>query len=283
MTNISFSLPPFSKVADYFCITNNTEMEKVIHILDNYSAEGTLRKALEVKGVTEETICYPYHIYYGRIPTKSTYEACIEETHKYDTPSARSSLKEALSCFYAIDFTEFEKIVVWHSNDTQSLLFLYLMLSILSGNKDNGIIYEADLDKLNLSLYANPIDQTNQTGCYTVNDFLETLKHISPIDNGRIVNLMSRWENLLSISELSPWRFIKNGEFIIKNEDWMDETILEQLSKNPTRHKVYHDVFIVAYKLDNVVSHYFIIARIMQKAKEWSYCITKNGFIEKLL
>ena len=94
---------------------------------------------------------------------------------------------------------------------------------------------------------------------------------------------MSRWENLLSISELSPWRFIKNGEFIIKNEDWMDETILEQLSKNPTRHKVYPDVFIVAYKLDNVVSHYFIIARIMQKAKEWSYCITKNGFIEKLL
>ena len=109
MTNISLSLPPFGKVADYFCITNNTEMEKVIHILDNYSAEGTLRKALEIKGVTEETICYPYHIYYGRIPTKSTYEACIEETHKYDTPSARSSLKEALSCFYAIDFTEFEK------------------------------------------------------------------------------------------------------------------------------------------------------------------------------
>lgn len=47
-------------------------MERVIHVLDGYSAEGTLMAAFERLGINEKTAGFPHALYYGDIPTKDT-------------------------------------------------------------------------------------------------------------------------------------------------------------------------------------------------------------------
>ena len=260
-------------------------MEKVIHVLDNNSAEGTLRELFKTKGISDETVCFHHSLCYGIIPTRTTYEACVDEYFRYATPSERKRRKEYLARFYAIDFSEYDKIVVWHSNDTNSQCFLYLMASIMSDRHEKDIMFEADISKAlshnELSRRSNPIDHTLQTGCCTVNDYLAAMNHVSKIDGEKFEKLMSRWQDLLNKSRLSPFRFVKDDDIIVLNEDWMDKAILEQLSLNPSKHNLYRDTSAIFYKIDHVVGYDPIFARIKQKADEWGYHITYNRYIEK--
>ena len=260
-------------------------MAKVIHVLDNYSAEWVLRKAFEIKGISEETVCFPYPFCIGEIPTRATYKACVDETFRYDKPSERKRTKEDLARFYAIDFSGYEKIVVWHSNDSESLCFLYFMISIMADKLEKDIMYEADITKTlsreELSKRSNPIDHTLQTGCCTVDDYLAAMNHVSKIDGEKFEKLMSRWKVLLNKSKLSPFRFVKDDDVIVMEEDWMDKAILEQLSLTTTKHNLYRDISAIFYKINHVVGYYPIYARIKQKADEWGYHITYNRYIEK--
>ncbi len=260
-------------------------MAKVIHVLDNYSAEGVLRKAFEIKGISEETVCFPYPFCMGEIPTKATYEACVDETFRYDKPSGRKRTKEDLARFYAIDFSGYEKIVVWHSNDSESLCFLYFMVSIMADKLEKDIMYETDitrtLSREELSRRSNPIDHTIQTGCCMDSDFVEAMNHVSKIDSEKFKELMFHWQDLLNKSRLSPFRFIKDDDITMLDEDWMDKAILEQLSLNPTKHNLYRDISAIFYKIDHVIGYYPVYARIKQKADEWGYHITYNRYIEK--
>ena len=260
-------------------------MAKVIHVLDNNSAEGTLREIFKTKGISDETVCFHHSLCYGIIPTRTTYEACVDEYFRYATPSERKRTKEDLARFYAIDFSGYEKIVVWHSNDSESLCFLYFMISIMADKLEKDIMYEADITKTlsreELSKRSNPIDHTLQTGCCTVDDYLAAMNHVSEIDGEKFEKLMSRWQVLLNKSKLSPFRFVKDDDVIVMEEDWMDKAILEQLSLTTTKHDLYRDISAIFYKINHIVGYYPIYARIKQKADEWGYHITYNRYIEK--
>ena len=270
-----------------FAGVKQKEMERIIHVIDNCSAEGTLREMFRKEGIEEATICFPYPLYYGEVPTKNTYSDCVDKTFRYFSQREKKSFKDSLSRFYSVDFSEYDKVIVWHSNDSRSQFVLFLMASIIADDIEKDILYEVDLTKVlspkKLSHKANPIDHTVQTGVYTCSEYSKALKLVSKIDidSERMDNLASMWLVLLYNSGLSPWRFLENDEIVMLNEEWMDEAILEQLSHNPSKHNIGRDIVELWYKIDHVVGDYPVFARIKDKEKEWGYHIIHNYYIEK--
>ena len=162
-----------------------TAMEKVIHVLPNCSAQGTLREVLKIKGISEETLGFHHSLCHGIIPTRTTYEACVDDNFRFARPCERQWMKEDLARFYAVDFSEYEKVVVWHSNDSESQCFLYFMVSLISEMSKQDILYEADVTEIlsseELLRRSNPIDHTLPIEYYTNSDFSEAINIISKV------------------------------------------------------------------------------------------------------
>lgn len=258
-------------------------MERVIHVLDGYSAQGTLKVALKREGINEKTVGFPQALFYGDVPTKDSYGTCVDRTYCFFSTKKKVRRKEELSRFFSINFSDYDKVVVWHSNDSQSQFVLYMMANLIAADR----LYEVDLREAipaeEFMRRSNPIDHTLHPACCTEDDFIEALKFVSIIDDEKVKRLQVQWRHLVESSCKSPWRFLKDGEIITLEEGWMDVPILEQLSLNPAKHTLYFDIGqIMVTKLDQVIGDYPIFARIKEMAPVWGYRVT-NKYIEKIV
>ena len=258
-------------------------MEKILHIIDSREAAWTLGCVLSQIGREDKILYYPLTLTYGEIPYGDAFRDIIDKDYRYMSKPEKELTKEKIAEFYSTDYSQYDKVIAWHSNNSDSQFLLYLTAILL---EDNDNFYEVDLSKL-VSISEPGSNAPNciekrQTSCYYGEELLKGLYFISKVDEDRREELEAWWLVLLWRSGFSKWRFIHNGDIVVLEDDWMDNAILEQLALTTEKHKLREDYIKATLSLKFFVStEYPVIARIREKEKDWGYHVTYNRYVEK--
>lgn len=195
---------------------------KILHIVQGYSARGTFRRFLKETNKAEEVLAFPTDFKHGAIfkdfsddelqkrflYLKTLYKDCDELTY------------ETIHNFVNHDFNQYEKIVVWHGNNVDEWLLLYMMCALIK--KD---IYEVDVEELKSHFSRLRHSPFLSLSCCSEENIIYLYDRIKPISNCQKQEYASQWERW-SQSD-APIRIMDNQNNIVEvGEDYFDESLL---------------------------------------------------------
>ena len=190
-------------------------MKKTLHIGDNDSWEGCMKLALygTAPKDTYDILSFDYSFCTACLPqnlSSKELERCLKGTH--------SSLYNNLILRFAdIDLKAYDKIVIWHTYDSNSLLLLYFFSTIVEGDLYHCVIRGSDEDM--------------KTGAATPDNIEDAIHNIK---------LLSKEERLMfndiysSLAESEGIPKIANGyQIVCKSKEFVKELLLKNVTKTP--------------------------------------------------
>ena len=231
--------------------------KKTLHVVSGLSYRGTLKFGLFQMGIKDEIIYLPIDFSFRYIPkdfsdTELMLSAIsinilgVELQEKIDI---FNQLKE----FVTKDYSDYEKVVVWHGWSAYDLLLLYLM-SVLVG--DN--LYHIDITtcedfmKKKSSLPYLDMGYVSPYDIYTFN-MPSFAKAVTDKEKIEYTNQWNRWKN-----SSAPYRFSNIHTGVIEEypADFMDEAIIKY-AKNESKFIILvgkvHKEFDCLFISDNIV------------------------------
>ena len=190
-------------------------MKKTLHIGDSDSWEGCMKLTMyniAPKG-SYDILSFDYSFCTACLPqnlSKQEIERCLKGTH--------SSLHNDLVLrFTDIDLKAYDKIVIWHTYDSNSLLLLYFFSTVVEGDLYHCVIRGDDEDM--------------KTGAATpenLEDCIHNIKMLSKEERRMFNDIYTS----LSDSEGIP-KIADGYQIVCKSKEFVKELLLEHVTKTP--------------------------------------------------
>lgn len=206
--------------------------EKTIHVVSALTYRGTLKQAFSKMGVTDEIIYLPVAFSFFYIPKDFTdKELCFSALSNCNPYFDSQCLYEELRKFIDKDFTQYDKVIVWHGWEADDLLLLYLMSVLVESN-----LYHVDIRECKELVKKQSTDMRRSyfglgwVSPYDITSFnlYSYAKSLSEEEKEHNKTQWYRWAN-----SSSPYRISSLSDGIIREYpvDFMDEVILDCAKK----------------------------------------------------
>ena len=201
---------------------------KTLHIVSGLSYRATLKIGLSELGIKDDIVYLPIDLSLHYIPKDFSDTELMQSAMSLNILGLELQEKmvvfNQLKEFVTTDYSNYDKVIVWHGWSAYDLLLLYLM-SVLVG--DN--LYHIDITtcedymKKYPSLPYLDMGYVSPYDVYTFN-MLSFAKAVTDKEKIEYTNQWSRWKN-----SSAPYRFsnIHTGVIEEYQADFMDEAILK--------------------------------------------------------
>ena len=202
--------------------------KKTLHVVSCLTARGTLRMGFREMKINKEITYLPIDLSYGYIPKDfSDRELCF-------TLASHNQMKvfEELKKFVTTDYSQYEKVIVWHGWSAYEQLLLFLMSVLVEGT-----LYHVDIRdckgfmEKHMSFYPNSaypdMGYVSAYDIYTYN-MISFAKPLSEDEKNYYRQQWFKWVN-----SKTPYRFsdIHTGIMVEYPENFMDDSIKEYAQK----------------------------------------------------
>ena len=202
--------------------------KKTLHVVSCLSYRGTLKNGLFQMGIKDEIAYLPIDFSLHYIPKDFSDTELMQSVMSLNILGLKLQEKivifNQLKEFVTTDYSNYEKVIVWHGWSADELLLLYLM-SVLVG--DN--LYHIDIAtcedfmKNNSSLPYLDMGRVSPYDIYIFN-MPSFAKAVTDKEKIEYTNQWNRWKN-----SSAPYRFSNIHSGVIEEypADFMDETIIK--------------------------------------------------------
>lgn len=241
--------------------------KKTLHIVRSLSIMGAVRMGLSKLDYYPEISYFPINLSIGYIPKDfSDKELCFAlASHN------QIEFFEKLKRFVTTDYSQYEKVIVWHGWSAHDLLLLYLMSVLVKGTlyhvdiRDCKGFMEKHLSKDSSRSYPD----MGYISPYDICTY-DMLSLAKPLNNDEKFDCRMQWSGWVNTS--SPYRFssIYNGVIEEYPGNFMDDSIIISMQKYSRLLRVVGNVMME-------YDHLFIPDSIIMRR---IYQLRDNGEIE---
>jgi len=233
--------------------------KNTLHIVSSLSIKSPVRIGLGELDIYPEISYLPINFSFGYIPINFSDKELCFALASHDHMEVFDKLKE----FVTTDYSQYEKVIVWHGWSAHELLLLYLMSVLVEGTlyhvdiRDNNGFMERFLSKDPLRTYPD-MGYVSPYDIYTY-DMLSIAKPLSDNEKQYCREQWKRWANTSSPYRLSS---ILNGVIEEYPESFMDDSIRKSVQKYS---RVVRVIGSVMMEYDHLfISDCMILRRIYQ-------------------
>ena len=233
--------------------------KKTLHVVSCLTVSGTLRMGLREMNIKPEITYLPIDLSYGHIPKDfSDKELCFALASH-----GQIEIFDELKKFVTTDYSQYEKVIVWHGWSAYDQLLLFLMSVLVKGTlyhvdiRDCKGFMEKYLSKDPSRTYPD-LGYVSPYDIYTY-DMISLAKPLNDDDKEYYSRQWFKWAN-----SKAPYRFSDIHIGVIEEypENFMDDSIKEYANKYSNLMRVTGEVF---KKYDDIfISENIIIKRIYQ-------------------
>lgn len=232
-------------------------MNKTLHIVSDISAAGAIKMHLKGINSTDKVAEWSAPLMYGplfsdfsdkELKRRAGYLNKLFGHYDYDP---YSTMHNIVNC----NFDKYEKVVVWHGNNVNELLLLYMLSSLTKGR-----LYEADITELYELFPHFKSTPVPLAVAYCSEDNIRIMYHkIKPISEETKAEYVAEW-NRWAESD-APLRLKGNDNTIFEaDEDYFDSSVLSACTTGYTKAaRVIVNVFMGSNQL---ISDVFLTKRI---------------------
>lgn len=201
-------------------------MEKILHITSGHSAAGVLRQCLRERALYDKVERSAGLLTYGPMPKDFSEKELMKRAQYLDAQfrCGATILYAEIGCLIKHDFDKYDKTVLWHGDNVEEQLLLYMLCSFIKKE-----LYQADITALYelFPHFKNTGRPLSLGSCSSENARIMYDK-IEPISPGLKQKYSQRW-NYWSKSE-SPLRIMCDNTILEADEDYFDDFILSKCS-----------------------------------------------------
>jgi hypothetical protein len=213
--------------------------KKTLHVVSSLCTKGTLKMGLCKLEQKPEIAYLPIDLSFGYIPKDfSDKELCFAlASHGH------MEVFEELKKFVTTDYSQYEKVIVWHGLSASELLLLYLMSVLVEGE-----LYHVDIRDYKGK---DPSRLYSDMGYVCPGDISDMISLAKQLNFNAKEYCREQWYKWASST--TPYRFSNIHTGVIEEypEDFMDDSIKEYVQKKSSFNRVvgkimmkYHDLFI---------------------------------------
>ena len=208
--------------------------EKVLHIVDGPSS----RWVLQVGKITDEIFAFPLYLSFGPIPKDfSDQELCYSMMTLYNWPNPDRFFEEfsKLKRMVKLDYSSYDKVVVWHGGEAHELLVLYMMAVLTDNNLYHVDIRDCSEFMGKMEYIPNPYMEDVSPSDISTFNMASNMKKVSPQENEEYRKMWHEWTK-----SKAPYRFTSLVSDCIKEYtgDFMDETILDVIEEEMDQRRI---------------------------------------------
>ena len=220
--------------------------KKTLHVVSSLCTKGTLKMGLCKLEQKPEIAYLPLDLSIGYIPKDFSDKELCFALASHGHMEVFDQLKE----FVTTDYSQYEKVVVWHGLSASELLLLYLMSVLVEGElyhvdiRDCKGFMEKHLSKDSSRLYPD----MGSVCPGDISDMISLAKQLNANAKSYCKEQWYKWAN-----SPTPYRFSNIHTGVIEEypEDFMDDSIKEYVQKKSSFNRVvgkimmkYDDLFI---------------------------------------
>lgn len=213
--------------------------KKTLHVVSSLCIKGTLKMGLCKLEQKPEIAYLPIDLSFGYIPKDfSDKELCFAlASHGH------MEVFDQLKKFVTTDYSQYEKVIVWHGLSASELLLLYLMSVLVEGE-----LYHVDIRDYKGK---DPSRLYSDMGYVCPGDISDMISLAKQLNFNAKEYCREQWYKWASST--TPYRFSNIHTGVIEEypEDFMDDSIKEYVQKKSSFNRVvgkimmkYHDLFI---------------------------------------
>lgn len=213
--------------------------KKTLHVVNSLCIKGTLKMGLCKLEQKPEIAYLPIDLSFGYIPKDfSDKELCFAlASHGH------MEVFDQLKKFVTTDYSQYEKVIVWHGLSASELLLLYLMSVLVEGE-----LYHVDIRDYKGK---DPSRLYSDMGYVCPGDISDMISLAKQLNFNAKEYCREQWYKWASST--TPYRFCNIHTGVIEEypEDFMDDSIKEYVQKKSSFNRVvgkimmkYHDLFI---------------------------------------
>ena len=213
--------------------------KKTLHVVSSLCTKGTLKMGLCKLEQKPEIAYLPIDLSFGYIPKDfSDKELCFAlASHGH------MEVFDQLKKFVTTDYSQYEKVIVWHGLSASELLLLYLMSVLVEGE-----LYHVDIRDYKGK---DPSRLYSDMGYVCPGDISDMISLAKQLNFNAKEYCREQWYKWASST--TPYRFSNINTGVIEEypEDFMDDSIKEYVQKKSSFNRVvgkimmkYHDLFI---------------------------------------
>ena len=213
--------------------------KKTLHVVSSLCTKGTLKMGLCKLEQKPEIAYLPIDLSFGYIPKDfSDKELCFAlASHGH------MEVFDQLKKFVTTDYSQYEKVIVWHGLSASELLLLYLMSVLVEGE-----LYHVDIRDYKGK---DPSRLYSDMGYVCPGDISDMISLAKQLNFNAKEYCREQWYKWASST--TPYRFSNIHTGVIEEypEDFMDDSIKEYVQKKSSFNRVvgkimmkYHDLFI---------------------------------------
>lgn len=229
--------------------------KKTLHVVSSLCTKGTLKMGLCKLEQKPEIAYLPLDLSIGYIPKDFSDKELCFALASHDHMEVFEELKK----FVTTDYSQYEKVIVWHGLSANDLLLLYLM-SILTD--DN--LYQIDITSCAEFMKKQNSWPYVDMGCVCPDDIktfsmLSLAKKVMGTEKTEYIGQWNRWK-----ASTKPYRFSSAETGIIEEypADFMDDTIIKYAKEGRVLGALMAKVFQEYYNL--FISDHIILKRIRE-------------------
>jgi hypothetical protein len=213
--------------------------KKTLHVVSSLCTKGTLKMGLCKLEQKPEIAYLPIDLSFGYIPKDfSDKELCFAlASHGH------MEVFDQLKKFVTTDYSQYEKVIVWHGLSASELLLLYLMSVLVEGE-----LYHVDIRDYKGKDPSRLYSDMGYVCPGDISDMISLAKQLNFNAKEYCREQWYKWAN-----SQAPYRFSNIHAGVIEEypEDFMDDSIKEYVQKKSSFNRVvgkimmkYHDLFI---------------------------------------
>lgn len=213
--------------------------KKTLHVVSSLCTKGTLKMGLCKLEQKPEIAYLPIDLSFGYIPKDFSDKELCFALASHGHMEVFDQLKE----FVTTDYSQYEKVVVWHGLSASELLLLYLMSVLVEGE-----LYHVDIRDYKGK---DPSRLYSDMGYVCPGDISDMISLAKQLNFNAKEYCREQWYKWASST--TPYRFSNIHTGVIEEypEDFMDDSIKEYVQKKSSFNRVvgkimmkYHDLFI---------------------------------------
>lgn len=184
---------------------------KILHLTSSAAAAGNLQQTCRQVSGRNEVLYLDYAFDVDAVPvdlSQGEIARCLAMAHSKYSPS--EAVFERLD---DTDFADYDKVIIWHTNHAQSLLFLYFICK----NFDYPM-YHIEKDLSNIT----PI---------SVEEYIALVDSAKLITDQEREQFIAEYNSLLGTDGIP--KVVENGKIVRKSKDFVKSLILDELSEKP--------------------------------------------------
>lgn len=237
-------------------------MAKILHIVSHPSGAGTLKQCLGEMGLSNKVEASFDILIHGPLPKDFSEKELTKRAQYIATLFRCSALNvyREIEHLINLDFDQYDKIVIWHSNNVEEQLLLYMLCSLI--NKE---LCQADITAL-YEVYPRfrDIGVPLSLGSCSSDNMRIIYDKIEPISSELKQEYAQRWD-YWSKSDAAI-RIMSDSRILEVDENYFDDFILSRCSNEyKSAARVIGDV--IGYN-DQLIGDGFILTRVIELIRQ---------------